>query len=173
MQNKISIANIVMLAGAVVTFIFSFLTFFDIGDGINAWDTDAFAFATTVPAILALIMAVWIGLELGGVSLPAEVLTFNSAQLKTTWGIAAAGIMLSWISTDPDKGVGFWLMFLGSIAMAVGAVMALLGKGTETVDIPGVGQSGAKSSTDTGTARTTDTTTDTGTDRTTDTSTDS
>jgi hypothetical protein len=137
MQNKISIANIVMLAGAVVTLIFSFMDFFDRGG--NAWDTDFLAFATTVPAILALVMAVWIGLELGGVSLPDDVLTFNAAQLKTTWGIAAAGIMLSWITTDADKGVGFWLMLFGSLAMAVGAVMALLGKGTETVDIPGVG----------------------------------
>lgn len=136
MQNKISIANVVMLAGAVVTVVFSFLDFFE---GFNAWDTNALAFATTVPAILALVMAVWIGLELAGVALPADVLTFNSAQLKATWGVAAAGIMLSWITVDGDKGIGFWLMLLGSIAMAVGAVMALLGKGTDTVDIPGVG----------------------------------
>ena len=150
MSNKISIASIVMLAGAVVTFIFSFLTFFDIGDGVNAWDNDAFAFATTVPAILALIMAVWIVLELAGVSLPAELLTFNSTQLKATWGIAAAGIMLSWTTVDGDKGAGFWLMFLGSIAMAVGAVMALLGKGSDMVDIPGVGRDGTPTDTTTG-----------------------
>jgi hypothetical protein len=136
MQNKISIANIIMLAGAVVTFIFSFLDFFE---GFNAWDNDVLAFATTVPAILALVMAVWIVLELTGVSLPDQLLTFTSLQMKATWGIAAAGIMLSWLTVDAgDKGAGFWLMFLGSLAMAVGAVMALLGKGTETVDIPGV-----------------------------------
>jgi hypothetical protein len=44
--------------------------------------------------------------------------------------------MLSWLTVDSgglDKGIGFWLMFLGSIAMAVGAIMALLGKGTEIV----------------------------------------
>ena len=80
------------------------------------------------------------------VSLPDEVLTFNRAQLKATWGIAAGGIMLSWISTDPDKGAGFWLMFIGSLAMAAGAVMALLGKGTETVDIPRVGGDTSSSS---------------------------
>jgi hypothetical protein len=140
-QNKISIANIVMLAGAVVTFIFSFMDFFDRGG--NAWDTDFLAFATTVPAILAIVMGVWIALELAGVSLPSDVLTFNAAQLKATWGIAAAGIMLSWITTDADKGAGYWLMFVGSLAMAVGAVMALLGKGTETVAIPGAGSKSA------------------------------
>jgi hypothetical protein len=146
MQNKISIANIVMLAGAVVTFIFSFMDFFDRGG--NAWDTDLLAFATTVPAILAIVMGVWIGLELAGVSLPNDVLTFDAAQLKATWGIAAAGIMLSWITTDADKGVGYWLMLLGSLAMAVGAVMALLGKGSETVDIPGVGSKSGETSSD-------------------------
>lgn len=155
MSNKISIANIVMLAGAVVTLIFSFFDFFDnVG---NAWDTDFLAFVSTVPAILALVMGVWIVLELAGVSLPSDVLTFNPTQLKATWGIAAAGLMLSWLTVDGDKGIGFWLMFLGSIAMAVGAVMALLGKGTETVDIPGVSRGGAPTtSTDTTTGTTTD-----------------
>jgi hypothetical protein len=93
------------------------------------------AFASTLPAILGLAMTVWIALEMAGVSLPEEVLTYNRAQLKGTWGIAAGGIMLSWLSTDPDKGAGFWLMLVGSLAMAVGAVMALLGKGTDVVNI--------------------------------------
>ena len=140
MQNKISVANLVMGVGALVTFIFSFLAFFKLGDeGISAWDSDAGAFATTAPAILALVLLVWIVLELAGVSLPEQVITFNRDQLKATWAIGAFGIMLSWISADfgrADKGAGFWLMFFGSLAMAVGAVMALLGKGTETVDLP-------------------------------------
>jgi hypothetical protein len=141
MQNKISVADLIIGAGALVTFVFSFLSFFKLGDeGISAWDGDAGAFATTTPAILALVMLVWIVLELAGVSLPEQVITFNRDQLKATWAIGAFGIMLSWISADfgrADKGAGFWLMFLGSMAMAAGAVMALMGKGTETVDIPG------------------------------------
>jgi hypothetical protein len=153
MQNKISVANIIMLVGAVVTFIFSFLDFFE---GFNAWDNDVLAFATTVPAILALVMGVWIALELAGVSLPADVLTFSPAQLKATWGITAAGIMLSWLTVDSgDKGAGFWLMFLGSLAMAVGAVMALLGKGTDMVDIPGGGRSTTGTTTSTTSTATT------------------
>jgi hypothetical protein len=54
--------------------------------------------------------------------------------------------MLSWLTVDTggaDKGAGFWLMFLGSIAMAVGAIMALLGKGTETVKLGGSSTSDA------------------------------
>ena len=143
MKNKITVADLVMGAGGLVTFLFSFLAFYKRGDfSVSAWDGDAGAFATTVPAILGLVMVVWIGLELAGVKLPEQVLTFNRAQLKGTWGIAAFGIMLSWISADfggADKGAGFWLMFIGSLAMMVGAIMSLLGKGTETVAIPGVG----------------------------------
>jgi hypothetical protein len=143
MKSKITVADLIMAAGGVVTFVFSFLAFFKEGNfTASAWNGDAGAFATTVPAILGLVMVVWIGLELMGVSLPEQVLTYDRAQLKATWGIAAAGIMLSWVSADfggAGKGAGFWLMFIGSFAMAVGAVMALLGKGTDTVDIPGVG----------------------------------
>ncbi len=70
------------------------------------------------------------------------MLTDNEAQLKGTWRIAAAGIMLSWFSADfggAGKGVGFWFMAIGSFAMAAGAVMALLGKGSETIEISGGG----------------------------------
>jgi hypothetical protein len=137
MPKKVSVADLVMGVGGVVTFLFSFFAFFKSGPySASAWDGDAAAFASTVPAILGLVMAVWIGLQLAGVSLPEQVLTYNHAQLKGTWGIAAVGIMLSWISANGDKGVGFWFMFLGSAAMAVGAVMALLGKGSDTIDIP-------------------------------------
>lgn len=152
MQSKITVSNLIMGIGGLVTLIFSFLAFIKYGgDGRNAWSSDAFAFASTVPAILALIMVIWIVLELAGVSLPEQVLTFNGDQMKTTWGIGAFGIMLSWISVDfggADKGAGFWLMFIGSLAMAIGAVMALLGKGTDTVDIPGVAGSASGSSSD-------------------------
>lgn len=141
MPKKVTVADLVMGVGGLVTFLFSFFAFFkEDRFKASAWDSDVGAFATTVPAILGLLMVVWIGLQLAGVSLPDQVLSYNHAQLKGTWGIAAAGIMLSWISVDlggADKGVGFWFMFIGSLAMAVGAVMALLGKGSETIDIPG------------------------------------
>lgn len=141
MKKQPSVADLIMGGGGLVTFIFSFLNFFKSGSfGVNAWDTDAGAFATTAPAILGLAMVVWVVLELMGVSLPDQVMTFTNGQMKATWGISAVGIMLSWISVDlggADKGAGFWLMFIGSLAMAAGSVMALYGKGSETVDIPG------------------------------------
>jgi len=144
MGKKITVANLICLVGAAVTLLFSFLNFYEVGDeGRNAWSGDIGAFATTVPALLAVAMLAWCICEVVGVNLPAQVLTYNSDQLKGTWGVAAAGIMLSWITVDfgfgADKGIGFWGMLLGSLAMATGAVMALLGQGTNTVNLGGGG----------------------------------
>ncbi len=137
MDKKISVANLVMFGGGAVTLLFSFFRFWDFGDqgGASAWATDYGAFATTIPAILALAMVLWGLAELAGVTLPAKVLTFDHTQLKATWGIAAAGTMLAYLTVDGDKGIGFVGMLLGSAAMAGGAVMALLGKGAEHVDL--------------------------------------
>jgi len=150
MPKKISVANLIMLAGGVVTLLFSFFDFFgadsDFADvGFSAWSTDAFAFVSTIPAILAIVMIAWVVCELVGVKLPDNVLTFNNAQMKATWGITAAAVMLAFLTVDLgvyDKQFGFFLMLIGSLAMAAGAVMALLGKGTEMVNIGG-GSAGA------------------------------
>jgi hypothetical protein len=140
MNAKISVANLVMGIGGVVTLLFSFFGFFKFGsNSISAWDTDAFAFVTTIPAILGLATIVWIVCETLGVKLPQDLLTFNPQQVKATWGIAAVGIMLAFITTSGDKSAFFWLQMIGSIAMAAGSVMALLGKGTETVALPSTG----------------------------------
>ncbi len=142
MDKKISVANLVMLGGGAVTLLFSFLHFWDFGDlgGASAWETDYGAFVTTIPALLALAMVVWSLVELAGIGLPAKVLTFDHTQLKATWAIAACGTMLAYLTVDGDKGVGFVGMLIGSVAMAVGAVMALLGMGAEAVDMAGAKQ---------------------------------
>ena len=136
MNTKISVADIVMAAGGLVTLLFSFFGFYKFGnDSISAWDTDALAFVSAIPAILGLATIAWIACEVFGVKLPQDVLTFNPDQIKATWGIAAAGIMLAFVTTSGDKSAFFWLQMLGSLAMAAGAVMALLGKGSETVSL--------------------------------------
>jgi hypothetical protein len=139
MKRQITVANLIMAAGGIVTFLFSFFKFFSFdGEGRSAWSDGGGAFATTVPAILGLAMVVWVALELLGVKLPTSVLSYSPAQLKGTWGIAAAGIMVSWFSANENKGFGFWMMLIGSLAMGVGAVMGLLGKGTDLVDLPDI-----------------------------------
>ncbi len=142
MGQKISVANLVMLIGGVVTLLFSFFGFYKFGnDSRSAWSSDGGAFATTVPAILAIAVVVVCILELVGTKLPPHVLTFSWTQMKATWAISAAGLMLAWLTTSGDKAIGFWFMLIGSLAMAAGAVMALLGKGTEVLNLGGAGGS--------------------------------
>ncbi len=143
MNKQISVANLVMGAGGVVTLLFSFFKFVGSGGyGVNAWDG---GFSTaTFPAIFGLAMAVVVGLDLAGVKLPTQVLTFNWKQIKVIWGITSAAIMLAYLIQDDSVGLKFggFMMLLGSIAMCVGSVMGILGKGTELVNLPSGGNAG-------------------------------
>lgn len=149
--TRISVADLVAAAGALVTFIFSFLPFFDIAglEGTpSAWTTDFKGFAAAIPALLALALVVVIALRFANITMPEQVLTFTPDQVKATWGIAAAGIMISFIATGPesiDKAVGFWFMLIGALAMAAGTIMKLLGKGTSTVAVPSTTSSSSAS----------------------------
>ena len=149
MKRPLSISDLMAIGGAFIVFVFSFIGFTSIDFGgrsakANAWDTDTFAFASTVPAILALVLLVWVGLELFGVKLPERVLTFDSPQLKATWAIAAAGILLSWATVD-NRSATFWLQLLAGFVMAAGTILALLGQLTDPVikiSTPGASDAG-------------------------------
>lgn len=142
MKRQPTVADIVMVAGGIVTFIFSFLDFFE---GINAWASGLFPI-TTIIAVLGLAMAVFVILELvAGFRLP-DFLTFNYKQMYVTWGITAGVFMLAWLIVDsgPDKKAGLYLMLIGSLAMAVGAILNILGLATQTVTVPTGGTAGTK-----------------------------
>jgi len=143
MKKQITVANLIMGIGGLVVLIFSFLDFYSSGDeGRNAWSGDLFFPASIIPVILAVAMVVFVVLDLLGVKLPDKVLTFTWPQIYATWGISAAGIMLGWLFTSPftlDKGAGLILMLLGSLAMAAGSIMGLLGVGTNTLSMPSGG----------------------------------
>jgi hypothetical protein len=135
-KKTISLANLVLLGGSAITLLFSLFKFAGVGPfKYSAWSTDGLAFVSTIPAILALVTIVWTVLELAGVKLPAHVLSFTGTQLKATWAISSVGIMVAFLTTDFDKKFGFWMMLLGTIAMTAGAVLNLLGKGTDEVDL--------------------------------------
>src|SRR6476620_4315103 len=140
MKKPLSLATLIMGVGAIVVVLFSFLDFYTFGNsGFNAWSGDGFFPASIIPVILALATIVLIVLELVGVKLPEKVLTFTWPQIYATWGIGAAGIMLGWLFTGAnglDKGAGLILMLLGSLAMAAGSIMGLLGVGTNLLNIP-------------------------------------
>ncbi len=145
MKKQITVASLVMGIGGLVVFIFSFLSFYTIGDnGESAWSGDLLFPQTIIPVILGVAMLVVVILELVGVKLPEKVLTFTWPQILATWGISAAGIMLGWLFTGlegTDKGAGQILMLLGSLAMAAGSIMGLLGLGDKALNIPSGGSS--------------------------------
>jgi hypothetical protein len=134
MKRQPTVADIVMFAGGAVTFLFSFLHFVD---NTNAWGTGLFP-VTTLIALLGLAMAVFVALEvLAGFRLPI-FLTFNYKQMYVTWGITAAGFMLCWLIVDKgsvDTGAGLYLMLIGSLAMAVGAVLNVLEIATQPLNV--------------------------------------
>ena len=138
MKRQPTVAEIVMVAGGVVTFIFSFLHF--VAD-VNAWSSDGFGLfpVTTLIAVVGLAMAVFVALEwFVGFTLPT-FLTFTYRQIYVTWGIFAGGLMLCYLVMDKhgaDTGAGLYLMLIGSLAMAVGSILNVLGIATQTVTKP-------------------------------------
>jgi uncharacterized membrane protein AbrB (regulator of aidB expression) len=140
MKKQISVANLVMLVGGAITFLFSFFDFIGSGSvGTSAWGTGLFPVAT-IPAILGAAMVVICVLELVGTKLPEPVLTFNWRQILLTWGIVAFTIMLAFLLLDKtgrSLQVGGILMLLGSVAMLVGSVLSILGMATNTLSLPG------------------------------------
>jgi hypothetical protein len=133
MKRQLTVADIVMIVGGAVTFIFSVLDFFE---GTNAWASGLFP-VTTIIAVLGLAMAVFVLLDLlAGFQLP-PFLTFNYKQMYVTWGVTAAVFMLAWLIIDgPDKKAGLYLMLIGSLAMAVGAILNILGLANQAVNRP-------------------------------------
>ena len=147
MKQHISVARLVLVIGGAVTFLFSFFSFWGSGGfSVSAWGNGTFPLAS-IPAILGGAMVVVIVVEQAGVTLPEPVLTFTWRQVRFTWATVAAGIMLGYLIMDKGGAslkFGAILMLLGAIAMAVGAFMEILEKGTNLVAIPGVGGHGQR-----------------------------
>ena len=133
MNKQISVANLVMLIGGAVTFLFSFFGFLGTNDqSLSAWGRSLFPLAT-IPAILGAAMVVVCVLEQVGTKLPEPVLTFTWRQILFTWGVVAFTITLAYLVLDTGVltfKIGGILMLLGSAAMVVGSLLGLLGMGT-------------------------------------------
>src|SRR5690606_833069 len=93
----------------------------------NAWSGDAGTlFLATWPALFGLLIAGLVAaITFGNVSLPDRVLTFTWPQLYTLLSFTGFVIMLGYllgggfpdVGGGPDKGIGFWLMLLGSVGL--------------------------------------------------------
>jgi len=109
-----------MIAGAVML-VGSFL---DFAGNTSAWGRYLFPIATLLP-IYGVIMAAQIALtKFAGVKLPEQVAGFTWEQIHLVLGIFAGLMAVAWVITDlGDKQIGEWLLVLGGIALAIGAVM--------------------------------------------------
>ena len=139
MKRQITVADAIFGGGSLLAFLFSFFDFLGAGKyGSSAWASGVFPLGT-IPAILGLLGVVVVVLDLtGAAKLPDQVLTLNWRQIRLTWGITAAAIMLAWLIVDKSSAslkIGGWVMLIGSLLMAAGSVMAILGKGTEVVNL--------------------------------------
>ena len=125
MDNKVTPPQIIIMASGAAMLLGSFLKFF--GDD-NAWSSGGLPIIT-LAAWIGIAMAVIIALQaFANVTLPDRVLTFTWAQLHLVLSIYAALLMIGWLllktgGVSPDRGAGFWLMFLAAAGLVVGAVM--------------------------------------------------
>lgn len=146
-------SQIVLMASGAVLFLFSFFAFYSGGgESENAWSGDVGTlFLATWPALFGLAVAGLVAATVfGNVALPDRVLTFTWSQVYFVLAFASFIILFGYLlgggfpdlggfAEGPDKGFGFFLMFLGSLGLLAGSVMELLG-------IEGSGSSGKQTS---------------------------
>lgn len=127
-DNQPSPPDIITMAAGAVMLIAGFLNFWDQGSfSANVFGDLAFPIATFV-WLFGIAAGVLVALEtFANVNLPETVLDFTWAQLHLALAGFSAIVMICWLVTSdlPDKGFGFWLLLLGSLALVVGAVMRL------------------------------------------------
>jgi hypothetical protein len=113
--------EIVIMAAGAVMLIASFL---DFSGDTSAWGSGAFPVATLI-VIYGIIMATQVALaRFANANLSDRVAGFTWEQVHLLLAVFAFLMALGWlISGISDKGVGLWLLFLGSIALVAGAVM--------------------------------------------------
>lgn len=132
MNGKLSTSGIVIVAAGALLLVASFLHVFE---SDSAWSSGSFPLLT-LPALLGVVMAaqVLVSAFASGVRMPDRVLDFSWTQVHVLLGIWAALMMVCFLvgeagvsargaSISPSKGIGFWLMLIGAIALAVGAVL--------------------------------------------------
>jgi hypothetical protein len=140
-SKKVTPAEIVILAAGVVAFVFSFLPFYKAptvsvagitvhgGASVSAWGRGLFPVATLIP-IFGIIMAAQIAVaKWASVRLPEHVLGFTWEQIHVALGLFAALLAICYLIVDKggaDFGFGFFLVLIGAIGLAVGAIMLQL-----------------------------------------------
>ncbi|HEY1279159.1 MAG TPA: hypothetical protein VGF22_05760 [Acidimicrobiales bacterium] len=128
-DKKLSTSDIIILAAGAVILIFGFLPFIKISGfdkSYNVFGDFAFPVATFV-WLIGIIMAAHVALtKFANVNLPERVWEFTWDQVHVALALFAALIMVFWLITSQtglEKGIGFFFLLLGAIALLVGAIM--------------------------------------------------
>ena len=133
-DNKINLkltpGELLILAGALVTLIFSFLHFYTapapLSGGVSAWSKGLVPI-TTLIVLFTLIMAVQILLtRLLNVDLGARVVGFTWPQIHVALGFFATILSVAYLLVDHlggGIGIGLIFMLIGSAACLAGAVL--------------------------------------------------
>jgi hypothetical protein len=135
-RTKLSPANVLILGGGALMLIGSFLGFYTFSDPVsgefkvNAWDRGlplGIFGISTVAVLCGVVMAVQVGLKtFSNIEMPSRLLGFTWDQLHLALGAQAALLMVAFFLRDKRPfsfGIGFWGMFIGAIALLVGAIM--------------------------------------------------
>jgi len=145
--------DIAIMASAGLLVLGSFLTVFTVaGESSNAW-ADGLAPLYLVPMLLGVAMAILIGVaKFTSRSMPTEILGLDLSTIHRGFGFHAALMMLGfWFGeilftargeslADVSRGAGFWLMLLGGLGLAAGAILRERGPlGASTTPDQGAG----------------------------------
>lgn len=135
-DKKLSTSDIIILAAGAVMLIASFLTFYETGSGKfssteTAWGSGIFPLGWW-PVLFGVLMAVHVALtKFANVNLPERILDFSWNQIHFMLGAVSAVLMICFLiqkfpsGAEVSKGIGYWLLLLGSIALVVGAVLRM------------------------------------------------
>lgn len=130
MKEKPTVPDWIMMGGGLACLLFSFFPFWDQGPfSESAWGSLAFPLATYV-ALFGLVVGGSTALRIfAGTKLPEPILGFTWKQIRLALSLFAGLLMIGFmlLGDSPDKGIGFWVMFLGTIALIVGSIMETIG----------------------------------------------
>ena len=135
MEKNATPGEILVMAGAGVALIFSFLPFYKVefgnfSDNTTAWGSGLFPVATLIP-IFAGIAGVMVALvQFGNVRYPpGGILGFgwNSLLLALTFFGAVLAVAYLIVDKGPGGGLGFgyWLVLIGAVGSLIGAVLMM------------------------------------------------
>ena len=135
MEKNPTPGEIVVMAGAGLALIFSFLPFYKIevgnfSDNTSAWGAGLFPVATLIP-IFAGIAGVLVALvRFGNVQYPPGGFlgfTWNTLLLGLTFfaAILAVAFLIADKPAATTLGFGFWLVLIGAVGSLVGAVLMM------------------------------------------------